>query len=366
MWQGNLLRKELKAKGLAPTKLAAQLGVSRTAVNDWIRGSVPRGQHLVSISRILGVSPDSFFIKDSPAISMPVHRRRLAGKITDGSRDASFEGAREYLNFFRNAKAPLLRFTVDNVSTDKGEQLALAHKMRALAGLNTKDPIGYRGVFRLYEELTIVAVFRDFPNTIKAYAFYSNIYGHRVVFIDIKTNLIDLIFALLHEAVHAIVASNKRAQTGFYEQIEEEFCDRVAGFIQFPPTYIDSIVESLRGLSISGKVNTIKVFSHEHNHANYGIAKIIKESGYRVLDNIDLRVFAGADSSIRKKTPSIGDCLFESDDPKDYVRTLKALSPLFAEMLQRRLKDTSITKVAEWLDIENVSDVKHVVEELKG
>jgi len=104
MWQGNLLKKELEAKGLTPARLAAQLEVSRTAVSSWIRGSVPKGSHLVNISRILEVSPDSFFTKQTPAISMPVHRHRLAGKITEASKDASLKYAKHYLNFFRNAK----------------------------------------------------------------------------------------------------------------------------------------------------------------------------------------------------------------------------------------------------------------------
>jgi hypothetical protein len=54
------------------------------------------------------------------------------------------------------------------------------------------------------KKLGIKVIFRYFPETIKAYAFYTQICGHRVTFVNNHTNTLDLIFPFIHEAVHAI------------------------------------------------------------------------------------------------------------------------------------------------------------------
>ena len=80
-WEGEKIKGLAKEKNITLIKLAEQIGVSRQAVNDWINGKVPKGNHLVAMCRILFVSPEIFFSDDSSrTISIPVHRTRKRAK----------------------------------------------------------------------------------------------------------------------------------------------------------------------------------------------------------------------------------------------------------------------------------------------
>lgn len=67
------------------------------------------------------------------------------------------------------------------------------------------------------------------------------IHGHRIVFVNNSTNIIDLIFPVLHEAVHAI-RDEIQINNGF-DAAEEAFCDKVANYIQFPDGYVRMVYD---------------------------------------------------------------------------------------------------------------------------
>ena len=60
----------------------------------------------------------------------------------------------------------------------------------------------YGDAFHLLDQLGITTIFRFFPERVKDYAFYTRIHDHRVVFVNNSTNVLDLIFPVLHEAVN--------------------------------------------------------------------------------------------------------------------------------------------------------------------
>ena len=96
------------------------------------------------------------------------------------------------------------------------------------------------------------------PSSIKSYAFYSRIHIYRVVFINTKTNVLDLIFPILHETMHAV-----RDEEGatLYDEEEEKSCDLAAGYTQFPDTYIDMVYDAVEGRPKPQQVSTLKIFS---------------------------------------------------------------------------------------------------------
>ena len=78
IWDGAKFRTLVKDKGMTLTELANRLNVSRQAVNDWTKNQVPKGSHLIRISKILDVSPGYFFPEEiNKQISVPLHRTRL-------------------------------------------------------------------------------------------------------------------------------------------------------------------------------------------------------------------------------------------------------------------------------------------------
>ncbi len=124
------------------------------------------------------------------------------------------------------------------------------------------------------ENLGIKIIFKDFPPKIKAYAFYTKIHSYRIVFVNNTTNVLDLIFPLLHEAVHAI--RDELSINDGFDEVEEIFCDMVANHIQFPDGYVRIVYDVIKDLNIGVQVNKLKTFGRNYSHALFGIVKRIK------------------------------------------------------------------------------------------
>jgi hypothetical protein len=207
------------------------------------------------------------------------------------------------------------------------------------------------------EQLGIKIIFRFFPEKIKAYAFYTKIHGHRIIFVNNSTNIIDLIFPVLHEAVHAI-RDEFQINDGFDTE-EETFCDKVAGYVQFSDEYVHMVDDVINGLSEGVQVNKLKTFGKKYGHALFGIVKQIKT----IHPDFNLKI-GGADSNLKKGFPTIGDILFAGDDPRDYITIFSKLSPLFTNIILNQIDSITDRKLGELLGIESVLDAKAVKDEL--
>ena len=77
-WEGSKLKELARGKRLSLQALAAAVGVSRQTINDWIKGQVPKGNHLLLLCRLLGTNPGMFFSGEpEDEISVPIHRQRM-------------------------------------------------------------------------------------------------------------------------------------------------------------------------------------------------------------------------------------------------------------------------------------------------
>jgi len=357
-WLGGKIKDLIKENNYSIVKLAKKTGVSRQTVNDWIKGQIPKGNHLINLCKIFNVNPDFFFSKDfDNSISVPVHRTRMTAKVTPAMQKDALEMARKYEVLFKNDEnssvVPVVR--VHN-RTDKVAK-KIAGELRKRAGISQDIPPDYEQTFSLLEHLGIKVIFRHFPDKIKAYAFYTKIHGHRIVFVNNSTNIIDLIFPILHEAVHAIRDEIQINDT--FDTEEENFCDKVANYIQFPEKYVQKVYDVINSLSKGIQVNKLKTFGKTYSHALFGIVKQIKT----IDPSFDLKI-GGAGSNLKKGFPSIGDILFLSNDPNDYVLKILALSPLFTNIILNQIDSITNGKLGEMLGIESVLDVKAVKEEL--
>jgi len=356
IWDGAKLRTLLKEKGMTLTGLANRLNVSRQAVNDWTKNQVPKGSHLIRISKILEVNPGYFFPEETAnQISVPLHRTRGVAKVTPVMEQDAMRLAKDYENLFRFAPAPGLVPVLKINRKDNQSAIDMAEELRKLAHVDSDKPMNYEQTFDLLSTLKIVIIFRDFPQNVKGYAFYSKIFNYRVVFVNNMTNILDLIFPLLHETIHAI-RDGDGAPT--YDREEEGFCDSVAGNVQFPNEYVESVYEAIRGRRESHQINHLKDFSAKNGHSLFGIAEQLKEK----YPAFDLNV-AGANANLKKDFPCVGDILFEKQDPKCYVNNLKALTPRFFDMVSQQINNVTTRKVGEWLGLESSLDVKEVIEE---
>ena len=357
-WDGGKLRNIAKEKGVSLSRLSEILNVSRQTVNDWIKGQVPKGSHLIELSRVLDVTPSFFFPDEIPAIiTVPLHRKRGVAKITKTMKQDATQIAKQYEKFFKWGREPGLVPVLRIEKRDKKSALALSEKLRELSGIGDNKPMDYEHTFRLLFSLEIVTIFRYFPKALKGYAFYCKIHKHRVVFINNETNLLDLIFPLLHETIHAIRDEEGNA---LGDPEEEKFCDMVANHVQFPEPYISHVYSTIRGMSKPRQINLLKKYSAENSHSMFGVFEQLKE-----LDpSLDLEI-GGANTNLKKKFPSIGDILFRENDARSYVQNLQMLSPHFVDMVASQIDNVTTRKTGDWLGLESRLDAELALEELK-
>jgi hypothetical protein len=265
--------------------------------------------------------------------------------------------ARKYENLFRFAPLPGLVPILRINKRDEKSATEMAGQLRRLAKMEADKPMDYKHCFDLLTNLKIIIIFRYFPDSVKGYAFYCKIHNHRVVFIDNDTNVLDLIFPLLHETIHAI-----RDEKGInsYDQEEEDFCDSVAGDVQFPIEYVEIVHKAIQGRPNSYQINLLKEFSARNGHSIFGIAEELK----KLFPPFDLNV-GGANANLKKEFPSVREILFEEKDPKCYIQNLKDLTPIFFEIVSNQINNVTTRKMAEWLSLESGLDAKEVIEEWK-
>lgn len=357
-WDGIKLKDLTKEKGMSLTKLAHLLNVSRQTVNDWVKGQVPKGTHLIGISKVLGISPNFFFPDEIPGdISVPLHRKKGVAKVTEVMEQEALHMAEQYEKLFKWAPEPGLVPVLRIDHRDNQNAIAMASKLRELSGIESHKPMDYEHAFDLLSSLKIVTIFRYFSKSIKGYAFYCKIHKHRAVFVSNDTNILDLIFPLLHETIHAIRDEEGNALS---DPAEEDFCDSVANYIQFPEEYVQLVHNTIKGRRKAIQINLLKDFSAENMHSMFGIIEQLK----KVSPALDLAV-GGANTNLKKEFPSIGDILFKDQDPRSYIHNLKVLSPLFFDMVSKLMNNVTTRKVGEWLGLESSLDTKQATEELR-
>jgi transcriptional regulator with XRE-family HTH domain len=357
-WLGGKIKELIKENNISIIKLAEMAGVSRQTVNDWINGQIPKGNHLIFLCKTFNVNPNNLFSQDfAESISVPIHRIRRTAKVTSSMQKDAMEMAKEYQLLFRNAPEPGILPVMRGQNRSEDTAKKIAKELRIKACANEALPPDYKNVFILMENLGIKIIFRSFPPQIKAYAFYTKIHGHRVVFVNTNTNLLDLIFPLLHEAVHAI-RDEININDGFDEN-EESFCDMVANHIQFPDEYVRMVWEVIKDLKAGFQINKLKTFGCNYSHALYGIAKQISS----MHPDFNLNI-GGADTNLKKEFSTIGEILFKDNEPRDFVSTVEKLSPLFIQIILGQVDGLTTRKLGEVLGIENLMDAKIVKDEL--
>ena len=358
-WSGANLKALAKERGITLTKLSELLKVSRQTVTAWAKGKVPKGDHLIELSKILEITPGYFFYEDETlrTISVPMHRTRGVAKVTEQTEQDAFQLAKQYEKLFIEAADPGLVQVLRVKRRDDKNAKALAKELRKLCGIEGHIPMDYKHTFHLLSLLSIVPIFRYFPSSVKGYAFYCRIDRHRVVFVDNNTNVLDLIFPLLHETIHAIRDEEGNA---IDDPTEEAFCDLVANYIQFPSDYVQLVADTIIGRRTNIQVNRLKEFAEKNSHALFGIVKQLK----KIHPSLDLNV-GGANNNLKKQFPTIGNILFDVEDVREYMALLKTLSPLFVKILKDQIENAAPRKVAEWLGLESMLDGKQVIDELE-
>lgn len=354
IWRGEKIKSLAKERNLTLSYLATQMEVSRQTVNDWINGQIPKGNHLILLCRTLQVSPaDLFLPRMEQVFTVPLHRTIRKKKVTPEMQQDALAIIKQYEIFFRNCPDPGVVPLIRVKERDDRASKATARMLRERYASNKDLPLNYADVFKLLSDLGIIVVFRYFPSTLNGYAFYTKISKQRIVFVNYNTNVIDLIFPLLHEMVHALrdevsIDSSEAAE-------EEAFCDMVANYMQFPDEYVGLVYDTISGMSPGAKVNRIKEFGRRYSHSLFGIVKRMED----MFPSFSLNV-GGADTNFKKGFPSIGSCLFNGDNPEAFVKILSLLSPKFMDIMTDQISSLTNRRLSEILCLESYLDAKSV------
>jgi transcriptional regulator with XRE-family HTH domain len=362
-FNGAFIKDKAKEAGLTLLQLAADLDVSRQSINSWIGGQVPRGEYLVKLCTILGIKVSDLFGDPMEGlISVPLHRTIKKRSVTQEMRDASKSLAEQYINLFRQAPTVSMVQVVRVKDRAPKNAVKVAEWLRKLSGVEDGKPMTFENAFQLLSALGIFVVFRAFPSELmrQSYAFYSRIAGQRVVFVNIDTNILDLIFQILHETVHAV---QDEGTPSAYLDEEEDFCDSVAELSQFPSFYVDLVARIVAdcGTNTGVLVNNLKDISRENGHSLWGIYFRLLHEG-KIGE--DLKI-AGAATNLTKSVRQVRAYLYDGYDPRKYVDNLFNLSPRFMELISTQVPDCSVRKLGEWLGLDTSVDAQAVMEEIR-
>lgn len=361
-FNGSVIRQKAQENGLTLAGIAQDIGVSRQAVNGWIAGAVPRGSYLVRLCALLNIKPNDLFVEPADKlVTVPLHRTIRKKKVSAGMRSASQTLAGQYLNLFRQLSTAEFLPVVRVRQRDQANAAIIAEQLRKRSGVDEGKPMDYASAFTLLSNLGVYTIFCEFPDTLKqdSYAFYSRIAGHRVVFVNIDTSPLDLIYYLLHETVHAIRDENEGA---IDTDDEESFCDMVAELTQFPDFYINTvalIVAECASPSII--VKRMKEISLKNNHSLFGLYFRLVHMG-KMPEGVQI---GGAATNLAKRVPSIRQILFSDEDPRHYVDMLYTLSPNFMKVIEQQIAGCTVRKFGEWLGLNTSEDAQLVMDEIR-
>ena len=159
-WEGARFKTLAKEKGVSLTKLAELLEVSRQTVTGWTKGQVPKGHHLVRLSRVLDIRPGYFFPDEVPdVISVPLHRKRKGARLTKPMKRDAREMAHQYEKLFRQAPSPGLVRVMRVEKRNEENVVSVAGELRSLSGIGSSEPMDYGHTFQLLVSLNIVTIF---------------------------------------------------------------------------------------------------------------------------------------------------------------------------------------------------------------
>ncbi|MDO5576934.1 MAG: XRE family transcriptional regulator [Fibrobacter sp.] len=360
-FNGFLIKDKAKEAGYTLSRLSHELSVSRQTISGWISGVVPRGSHLVRLCSILNIKPGVLLDESSEnLISVPLHRVIRNKQVSSVMRDVSRNLAEQYLNLLRQAPTvsflPVIRIKQRNYEN----AVVIAEALREISGIASDHPMDYKSAFKLLSKMGVYTVFREFPDELKksSYAYYCRIAGQRVIFVNIDMNLLDMIFCLLHETVHAVRDEDPDA---IDVDEEEKFCDLVAELTQFPDYYVNNVSDYITDTKNYGTIiNRLKEISKRNNHSLFGIYYRLKHCG-KMPQGVNV---GGAAANLGTSVPVLRNILFARDEPIYFVNILYELSPNFMKLVETQVPDCSVRKLGEWLGLNNTMDAQAVMDEI--
>lgn len=234
------IRERMSERGMNASDVAANLGVSRTIVSEWLKGKkVPRPRMLFELGRLLGLKASDLFM--APSTSEPIIAFRKRGNCKPDQGVALemgyvLERIVDYLPFNKYQSPPRLinpKNTPEYIENVAGE----IRKSMNVAALE----IGVEDLIAQCQQLKIVLVpvlWGEKSVKYNALSIYLPDSGTNWVFLNLDVKPMDFKFWILHEMIHALVRG------AFADTVEEErFCDELSAAILVPLEFAEILLQ---------------------------------------------------------------------------------------------------------------------------
>lgn len=338
------LESAMAEKGFNQSALAKSLGVSRSIVSEWLKGSkFPRPDKLLKLGMTLSLSFSDLVIKSSQQEPIIAFRKKGSRK----TRDHHFERARD-MGHLLEGLAPNLPFSsLTNPPSLKNAQLEynylqeVTRNVRKEIGVPDDEPIEFKNLvayFKKFDAVLIPALWGRKENHGNALHIHLPKSGTTWIYLNLDSNFHDFNFWMAHELGH--VLSQK-----FEGDEAEDFSDAFAQALLFPEKCAERTYEEVRSIpNVGNKIKKILEFADKYNISPITVLEATKAfSAEQGLQKINLgKGFYGATTNFNKGYLNVSDSLGERKKltAKSYVELTKSLfkSPFF-EALERFLSE---------------------------
>jgi transcriptional regulator with XRE-family HTH domain len=335
----------MERSGFNASRLAAQLGVSREAVSNWLSGeSFPRPDKLLKLALTLALRFEELVIRETPDTTPVIaFRKRGASKTTDSHVRHAQEIGRllrhlvSYLPFDRFVRPAILKQPV----ADYPYLQDLVAKIRAEAGVPDGEAIDFRHLIQRFRDLQAVLVpvlWGEKDKHENALHIFLPDSMTTWVYLNLDVQVHDFKYWMAHELGH-VLAPDLRGDEG------EDFADAFAGALLFPQPIAQAAYERVSARSSQGgRVNQIKKIAEEHLISPITVyMEINRYAKHADRPIIELgRSIFGAAKNLSKDYKTLSAVLFEGEHPEAVLylrRSAEIFDTPFFEVLREYLRD---------------------------
>lgn len=330
----------MQALGISASALAAQLGVSKQTVSNWLNGrDLPRPDKLLRLSLALNLPFDQL-LETEQAPSAPVVAYRMS--TNRKARDAHYERA--------VAKGEALEALVPHLPFDsfvQPEQLkkpkadyayvqSVARSLREGLGLDDSDHLWFNHLIDRFKDLQSVIVpvlWGKQESHANALHIYLPQHASTWVYLNLDSNAFDFMFWMAHELAHAYTSGLCGTDAG------EDFADMLASALLFPEPCAKKAYEKLSAATGRQLIEEIVSEALERHINVYTVFKQINAYAmHHSLPPVEVNQqrLHGTRHRIAAATQTIREIIFgdEKPSPREYIAKCEEAfeTPLFKAM----------------------------------
>lgn len=317
------LEEAMASKGLNKAKLAESLGISRTAVTNWFKGTnFPRPAELLKLGRLLGMKHNELVEKRSQrAEPLVAFRKRASCKTTD----LDFERAKN-MGVFLEQLVPYLDIDefmapggLKNSSCEYGYIQSLVAKLRRELDIGEQESFDFTDLLELFQKHDAIIIPCLWGKKTKhENALHIHLPESKTtwIYLNLDVEVHDFKFWMAHEAGHILTID--LLEEGKLEEAEN-FADAFAGALLFPePLAAKAYAEYAACERQIERLGILGEWANQHLISPYSVYKEMEK--YAQSQGIEFKEVRGDVlhpyiSTFNERFPDLSTHLFKGETP---------------------------------------------------